>query len=115
MPEFCVVSEPEQAMQLPRHALLQQTPSAQKPDEHSPGRTQGSPFVFLAAQRLVVALQYEVVAQSLSVAQTVRQPSTTSQVEPPQSCGVAVVQAPFPSHVDVGVNVEALQDDVEQT
>jgi hypothetical protein len=57
MPDFCVVNEPEQAMHLPEQSLLQQTPSAQKPDVHSSARVQASPAIFLAAHRLVVALQ----------------------------------------------------------
>jgi hypothetical protein len=102
-------------MQLPEQAVLQQTPSAQKPDVHSLAKVQATPAIFLAAQRLVVALQYEVVGQSVSVAQAVRHPSTTSQVALPQSCNVTALQAPFPSHADVGVKVEPLHEEVAQT
>jgi hypothetical protein len=95
--------------------MLQQTPSAQKPDVHSVAAVQESPSIFLAEQRLVVMLQYDVLGQSFSVAQAVLQPSTTSQVAPPQSCAVTVLQAPFPSQVDVGVKVEALHEAVVHT
>jgi hypothetical protein len=41
----------EHARQVPAHASLQQTPSAQKPLEHSPPRTHTCPAAFLAAHR----------------------------------------------------------------
>jgi hypothetical protein len=114
-PELPVVSEAEHAMHLSVQALLQQTPSAQKPDEHSVVAAQESPSIFLAAHLLVVALQYEVVGQSLSVVQAVRQPSTTSQAAVPQSCVPTVLHAPLPSQAEMGVKAAPLHEAVVHT
>jgi hypothetical protein len=57
IPDFAVVNELEQAIHLSVHALSQQTPSTQKPDEHSLVALHVSPLIFWAAQRWVVALQ----------------------------------------------------------
>jgi hypothetical protein len=57
IPDFAVVNELEQAIHLSVHAFSQQTPSTQKPDEHSLVELHVSPLIFWAAQRWVVALQ----------------------------------------------------------
>jgi hypothetical protein len=115
MPDFCVVSEAEQAVHLSVHALLQQTPSAQNPDEHSLGLSQAAPSIFSAAHRVVVRLQYEVLGQSLSTVQGVRHPSTASQETAAQLMVPTGLQAPLPSQVEVGVKLAPLQKAIEQT
>jgi hypothetical protein len=100
-----------QASQVPLQALLQQTPSAQKPLVHWVLSLQAPPRSFLAVQVCVPRSQYEPLAQFASAVQEAgRQAVALMQVTPPghaDTVGVPGVQVPLPSQV-AGVTVSWL-------
>jgi hypothetical protein len=82
-----VPAEPEtsHAWHCPPHALLQQTPSTQLPDAHSPAAAHAVPFAFLHVPTEPDALQVKpLVAQALSQQRPATQKPLVHALAPPQ-------------------------------
>jgi hypothetical protein len=91
---------------LPRQAVLQQTPSAQKPVRHWLLLSQGTPS---GRGPQLPALQLAGLTQSASEAQTSLQtalaaPLALTQMEGLQVIGEPVWQVPLPSQLDAGTS-----------
>lgn len=93
------------------HAALQQTPSAQKPEEHSTA-VWHVPLVFFGTQ--LVPLQYEPLAHELDVqvpAQLLL--SLEHKLVASQCLAVAAGQVPFPSQYAAGVAIAVAGSQLE--
>src|SRR5262249_44908578 len=92
-------------MQRAVHAVSQQIPATHWPWTHSLLPMQVEPSIFLVAQVPAappIAVQYPLV-QVGSVGHVVAHPVVVEHVKPWQSCEIAAMQFPWPSHVLGGV------------
>jgi len=97
------------AMHWPLQAVLQHTPSAQKPLTQSPPTVQGAPRA--AAPTQLGAVQCRLATQSVFWLQDVKHFKTFAQTRPPgQACGALGTQVPAPSHKLAGVRVLPWQE-----
>jgi hypothetical protein len=94
---------------VPTHAPSQQTPCAQKPEKHSVASAQVLPTPFNPHEPLV---QTAGAAHSASVVQDALH-TLTPHWNGKHELAAGVTHAPWPSHVDPGVNVVELDGHVE--
>jgi hypothetical protein len=91
----------------PPHALPQQTPSAQTPEEHSSAAPQVWPFARFPPHKLL--MHFTPCEQSPSPAQVVLQ-TPAAQPYWPQFCAAEAVHTPLPSHMEADLAPSAVHE-----